>query len=223
MSEVNPVIASAVVAVALVVIPPVWGSSRHVVTLVHEAGHALIAVLTGRRLNAITLHSDTSGLTISSGRPTGTGMIATAAAGYLAPSALGLAGLMLVDADRTPWALWGFLVALAAILLFIRNGWGLVVVGLSGVAVAALTWRGSVEVQNFFALTFAWFLLVAGPRTVIDLWAHRRRVRSRTSDVDILARLTHVPAAVWNAAMLLLTVGALVLAARLVGWTGVHP
>ena len=42
---------------------------------------------TGRRLAGIRLHSDTSGLTVSRGKPTGIGMILTAAAGYTAPSA----------------------------------------------------------------------------------------------------------------------------------------
>jgi len=83
------------------------------VTLVHEAGHAVVAVLTGRRLNGIRLHSDTSGLTVSSGKPRGAGMIATAAAGYLAPAALGLGSVLLVDAGHTPWALYAGLATLA--------------------------------------------------------------------------------------------------------------
>ena len=72
-------------------------------------------------------------------------------------------------------------------------------------------------VQDFAALTFAWFLLIAAPRTVLDLWSHRRRSRTRTSDADILARLTHLPAAVWNLLFLLLTGGALGAAVWLVG------
>ena len=109
--------------------------------LVHEAGHAVVALATGRRLDGIRLHTDTSGLTVSSGRPRGPGMIATAGAGYLAPSVLGLAALSLVRADHTAWALYGVLAVLAGMLVFIRNGWGLVVVGLSGLAAAALTYR----------------------------------------------------------------------------------
>ena len=208
-------------AVVLTAAPPAWRVTRHLVTLVHEAGHALVAVATGRRLNAITLHTDTSGLTISSGKPRGPGMIATAAAGYLAPSALGLGGLALVDGGHTTWALWAFLAVLAAMLLFIRNGWGLVVVGFSGLVVVGLTYRAVTEVQDLAALTFAWFLLVAGARTVLDLFGHRRRTRSRTSDVDILARLTHVPAGLWNAVLLALTLAALAAGAWLVDWTGV--
>ena len=37
------------------------------VTIAHEGGHAVAALLTGRRLRGIRLHSDTSGLTLSAG------------------------------------------------------------------------------------------------------------------------------------------------------------
>ena len=44
---------------------------------------------TGRKLHGIRLHSDTSGLTLSAGRPTGPGMILTLLAGYVAPPLVG--------------------------------------------------------------------------------------------------------------------------------------
>src|SRR5690606_8345771 len=92
-------------AAALVFVPQAWQFSRHVATLVHEAGHAVLAVATGRRLNGIRLHSETSGLTVSTGRRTGAGMVATAAAGYPAPSLVGLGIVALVEYGRTTWAL----------------------------------------------------------------------------------------------------------------------
>ncbi|MGB5951233.1 MAG: M50 family metallopeptidase, partial [Ornithinimicrobium sp.] len=46
---------------------------RHGVTVLHEVGHAGIALLVGRRLSGIRLHSDTSGVTVSRGRPDGAG------------------------------------------------------------------------------------------------------------------------------------------------------
>jgi len=65
------VLGLAVVAAVLVLAPVAWPRTRHVVTLAHEGAHGLAAVLTGRRLAGIRLHSDTSGLTVSSGRPAG--------------------------------------------------------------------------------------------------------------------------------------------------------
>ncbi len=200
----------AAVGAALALLPWGWGAGRHVVTLVHEAGHALVAVLTGRRLNGVRLHRDTSGLTTSVGRPTGPGMVATAAAGYLAPSAFGLGLLALVSLDRTAWALWTALAVVAGMLVFIRNVFGLVVVGLAGAGVALLVWRTDPSAQGFAAVALSTFLLVGGPRTTVELWSSRRRSRSRTSDADVLARLTPLPAVAWNAGFVLLTLGALV-------------
>ena len=201
----------------LTVVPFAWEVTRHVVTLVHEAGHALVAVLTGRRLNGIRLHTDTSGLTVSSGRPRGPGMIATAAAGYLAPAVLGLTVIALVDSGHTAWAIYAALAVLGAMLGFIRNWFGLLVVLLSGAAVGLLVWRAPDDVQTFAASTVAWFLLLAAPRATVDLWSHRRRARTRTTDADVLARLTFLPAPVWNALFVLLTLAALAAAVRLVG------
>jgi len=204
------------VAAAAAFVPQAWAVTRHVATLVHEAGHAIVAVATGRRLNGIRLHSDTSGLTVSTGRRTGPGMVATAAAGYPAPSAVGLATIALVVHDHETWALALGLVILTAMVLFIRNWFGLLVVVLAGTAVALVTYRAGEELQGIALLTFGWFLLFAGPRTSLDLWGHRRRVSSRTSDADILARLTHLPAAVWNALFVAISAAAIVLAIRLV-------
>ena len=197
------------VGAALVVVPTAWRYARHAVTLVHELGHAGVAVATGRRLSGISLHADTSGLTVSRGKPRGPGMVATAAAGYLAPSVV---GLLLITAVRLGWvteALWVAIGLLAVTLVFIRNLFGLVVVLAAGAAVGVTASRADADLQVLLVASAAWFWLLAGPRTVVELWGHRRRSRTGTSDADVLARLTHVPAAVWNLVLLALTVAAL--------------
>lgn len=205
-------------AFALVAYGPVWAYTRHLVTLVHESGHALVALATGRQLNSVTLRANTSGLTVSSGRPTGPGMIATAAAGYLAPAAFGLIIAALVQSDRTMWALWISLAALALMLVHIRNWFGLLIVALAGMGVAAIVWRAPERLQLVAGLLVAWFLLFAAPRAAFELLAHRRRTRSRTTDADVLARLTHVPAMLWVIAFLSLNLGALALGAWWLGF-----
>src|SRR5690349_4205583 len=66
-----------------------WRLAGKVITIAHEGGHALVSVLSGRRLDGIRLHSDSSGVTYSRGRRTGPGLVLTAAAGYVMPSLLG--------------------------------------------------------------------------------------------------------------------------------------
>ena len=216
LTDIDPAWAAPLVGAALVVVPALWRHARHAVTLVHELGHASVAVLTGRRLTGIRLHRDTSGLTVSRGKPGGPGMVATAAAGHLAPSALGLVLVAVVAADLTPEALWVATGALVVTFVFVRNVFGAVVLLLAVAAVGAAAWRAESALQDAMALGAAWFLLLAGPRSVLELWSHRRRHRTGTTDADVLARLTHLPAAVWN--LLLLAAGAAALwpAARVV-------
>ena len=59
------VIVTGLVALGAVVPRTAWRLSRNAITIAHEGGHGLMALLTGRRLDGIRLHSDTSGLTVS--------------------------------------------------------------------------------------------------------------------------------------------------------------
>ncbi|MCH0541344.1 M50 family metallopeptidase [Streptomyces sp. MUM 203J] len=191
------VIATAVAALVATGPRPLWRLSRNAVTIAHEGGHGLVALLTGRRLEGIRLHSDTSGLTVSRGRPTGLGMILTAAAGYTAPSLLGLGGAWLLANGRITLLLWLATALLLAMLLMIRNMYGALTVILTGGAFLLVSWLTGPEVQAGFAYSAVWFLLLGGVRPVFELQARRRREGPSDSDADQLSRLTNVPAALW--------------------------
>jgi hypothetical protein len=208
------VLTCAAVALAAVLPRQTWAVARNVVTIAHEGGHALTAVATGRRLSSIRLHSDTSGLTVSVGKPTGPGMVVTMAAGYLAPSVLGLAGVGLLSAGHVTALLWVSLGLLAAMLIAIRNLFGVLSVVVTGAAVFAVSWFATAVVQAAFAYALTWFLLIAGPRPVFELQTKRRRGGAPDSDADQLARLTGIPGIAWVAAFTLLTVAALLAGAR---------
>lgn len=187
---------------------------RHLVTLIHEAGHALVAALVGRRLTGIRLHSDTSGVTLSRGRPGGPGMVATVLAGYPAPAVVGLAGALVLGAGYAAGLLWALVLTCALMLLLIRNLYGLWVVLATGSAVAALSWTGSPPVVTGTAYLVVWAVLLAAPRSVVELQRQRRRRGGSGSDVDQLARLTGIPAGVWIVLFWVLCVLCLALGAR---------
>lgn len=191
------VLATAAGALLLVLPWPVWRVTRTTVTLAHEGGHGLVALLTGRRLESIRLHSDTSGLTVSRGKPTGFGMILTSAAGYTAPSLLGLGGAALLGAGRVTALLWGATALLLAMLVMIRNLYGALTVVLTGAAFLLVSWLTGPEVRAAFAYLVVWFALFGGVRPVIELQRKRRRRGAPDSDADQLARLTHLPAFAW--------------------------
>ena len=89
-------LAAAAIALAVVLVPLSWRMTRTVVTIAHEGGHALVAVLVGRGLTGIRLHADTSGVTHSTGAGRGPGVVLMFLAGYVAPPLLGLGGAALV-------------------------------------------------------------------------------------------------------------------------------
>ncbi|MFJ4710729.1 M50 family metallopeptidase [Streptomyces sp. NPDC088785] len=191
------VIATGVVALAAIVPHTVWRFSRNAVTIAHEGGHGLVALLMGRRLDGIRLHSDTSGLTVSRGKPHGLGMILTAAAGYTAPPLLGLGGAALLGAGHITLLLWLATALLIAMLVMIRNAYGVLTVVVTGGAFLLVSWLAGPQVQAAFAYAVVWFLLLGGVRPAFELQSKRRRGGAGDSDADQLARLTHAPAGMW--------------------------
>ncbi|MFF8551775.1 M50 family metallopeptidase [Streptomyces sp. NPDC015501] len=191
------VVVTAVLALTAVVPDPLWRLARNTITIAHEGGHGLVALLTGRQLSGIRLHSDTSGLTVSRGKPTGIGMILTAAAGYTAPSLLGLGGAWLLTNGRITLLLWVATALLAVMLVMIRNVYGALTVILTGATFLLVSWLASSDVQAAFAYAVVWFLLLGGVRPPFELQSKRRHGGAPDSDADQLARLTNAPAVLW--------------------------
>ena len=204
-------------AVLLVIVPQAWKLTRHGITIVHEGGHGVVAALGGRRLQGIRLHSDTSGLTVSRGKPRGPGMVLTLLAGYTAPALLGLGAAWMLSIGHAVGLLWALLAALALLLVQIRNWFGLWSVAVTGALVFGVTWFGSPVVQGVFALLVTAFLLVGALRTVIELQVTRSRRGGAASDADQLARLSHLPGLFWVVVFFAVSAACLAAAARLLG------
>jgi len=201
-----------------------WRLASKVITIAHEGGHALVSVLSGRRLDGIRLHADSSGVTYSRGKRNGPGLVLTAAAGYVTPPLLGAGAAWLLAERHLTAMLWLALVLLAATFLAIRNAFGALAVLATAGGVFAVSYFASAAVQAGFAYLAAWFLLLGGMRPVLEL-PRRRRVRVRgpggarawagRSDADQLTRLTGVPSGLWVGLFMLVAVAALAVGARL--------
>jgi hypothetical protein len=228
------VAASAAVALLIVVSPPLWRLARIAITIAHESGHAAVSLLSGRRLEGIRLHADTSGETVSRGRRNGLGIVLTALAGYMTPPLLGAGASALLAAHRVTLLLSLLLVLLAVTLLMVRNWYGILAVLMTAGALFAVIWLADPALRAAFAYAVAWFLLFGGVRPIAELartrsravrWqagrhlAGRRLAASRSgagmSDADQLASLTGVPGGLWVTLFALVALGALVLGTRL--------
>lgn len=219
--------AAGVAALLIVATNRTWHLARNAITIAHEGGHALVSMLTGRRLEGIRLHADTSGVTYSRGRGTGIGITLTTAAGYVAPPLLGALAAWLLAAHHVTAMLWLLLALLAATFLAIRNLYGAFAVLVTAAAVCVVSLLAAAEVQAVFGYATAWFLLLGGTRPIIELQRERSRSARRgrgasQTDADQLARLTGVPGGVWVAVFGLVAIAALVLGARLLVPTALH-
>ncbi|MDQ6837639.1 MAG: M50 family metallopeptidase [Actinomycetota bacterium] len=203
------IVAMGAVAAVLVLARRAWAVTRHAVTIAHEAAHGVVALMGGRRLAGIRLHADSSGVTLSRGRPEGPGMVAMLAAGYLGPAVIGVAAAAILADRHAVGLLWGLLVLLALLLVQIRNFFGLWSVLVTGLAVFAVTWWLPSKDQSAFAYLITWFLLLGALRSVVDLVGRRRGHRGLVSDPDQLARITPLPAGAWVALLVLATTAAL--------------
>ena len=219
---------SGVVALAVVLDRRSWHVARNAITIAHEGGHALVSLLTGRKLEGIRLHSDTSGVTYSRGRRDGLGITLTTFAGYVSPPVLGALAAWLLAAHHVTAELWLLLALLAATFLAIRNIYGALAVLVTLGAVCAVSLLTSPALQAVFSYATAWFLLLGGVRPVFEL--HRERSRSYRrgggrggrTDADQLARLTGVPGGVWVLVFGVVAVAALVLGTRLLIPVALH-
>ncbi len=214
---------AALAALVVVVNTGSWRVAGKVITIAHEGGHALVSVLSGRRLDGIRLHTDSSGVTYSRGRRTGPGLVLTAAAGYVMPSLLGAGAAWLLAARHLTAMLWLALVLLAATFLAIRNLFGALAVLLTAGAVFAVSYYATPAVQAGFAYLAAWFLLFGGVRPVLELARGRNRRWARGSDADQLARLTGAPAGLWITLFVLVAFAALIVGVGLLTPPGWHP
>jgi len=203
------VVGCGVMALVLVGWHRTWPWIRLAVTVVHEAGHALVAVLVGRRLAGIKVHSDTSGVTVSRGRPRGPGMVVMLMAGYLAPAVLGLLAALLFVHGHALALLWLLIAVLLGVLVWVRNGYGLLTVLALGAGLAAVTKYAGAHGQAVLACLVAWVLLLAAPRPLVDL-LRRSKASRRGSDPDQLARLTRIPTVLWILLLLVASLAGLV-------------
>lgn len=201
----------------LAVIPFTWRWLRYLATWVHEAGHATMALLTGRKVTSMKVAADSSGETVYWGSR-GFGAFLTTLAGYPAPAVLGCLIVVGVGLGRFHLVVAGLLAVVLIFLPVQRSGRALWWALLLGGCTAALLWLPDGWAQALL-LGLGGFLLAATPRAL----AAQRRARAadrrlatpssaRDTDADLLARMSHVPAVAWEGGFLIATVALMLVA-----------
>ncbi len=199
------------------VVSPAWRVARGWVTLAHEVGHALAAIVAEARVRRIRVELDTSGVTEWSGtsvsRRIPRGFVAWW--GYPAP---GLGAVLLGVAVRTGHEVVGLaalaVAAVVVLAIWIRSAWGVaLVVVLAGAAGAGAA--GGDDVAAAVAVGIGALWAVGGVRAAAS--AAPRTRRGDGSDQATLAQVLWLPVGFWSATMVVMaavtTLGAAVLVA----------
>jgi hypothetical protein len=175
-------------AIAAVLVLGLWSLTGHVITIAHEGAHAVMAVLLGARISQVRLNRDRTGSTMSTRALV---QLPVAAAGYIGPSAFGLAGSGLIMHGKADAMLWISLVLLGLLLLTTANWFGRFILVVIGAMLFATLQQGSPGVRLLVACAWVWLLLIGG---LLHVWHHRRG----GADFADLRRMTLVvPAFVW--------------------------
>jgi Peptidase M50B-like len=190
-------------ALAAVGIQEIWLVTRHVSTIAHEGAHAIVSSAIGRKIQGVTLRPNAEGETKMAGGKAA-GSVTIGVAGYLGPSAFGLGAAKLIQTGHSDAVLWLTLLLLAALLLMVRNAFGLVPILVTGVLLYIVARYSSVNTDSVVACGVTWFLLLSGVRVVADHGIN-------ASDAGKLAGITRIGPGIWMWFWLILTVGALIL------------
>jgi Peptidase M50B-like len=176
-------------AVFAVIMLPTRLVARHVTTMAHEGAHALVSWAFGAKVESVTMKSDGSGLT-KRAIPGSLGDFLITFAGYIGPSAFGLAAAKLISIGHIVAVLWLALLLLAALLITVRNFFALCVVLVTGFVLYLFARHASVAMQTVLAYVITWFLLLSGLGDVL-------RYKGRDGDAPTAAEKTHLPSWLW--------------------------
>jgi hypothetical protein len=187
-------------AVALSLPRTTWRYFGLLATVTHELGHAFAALMTGQRLGGIRLSLDHSGTTTTySRRPLAA--VWSTFWGYPVPAVVGAAMVWSGFSGWGPAAMSVGTLILLASFLFLRNGIGLLITAGAVLAAVLLVLFVPPDFNGHVMIVLGLALLVAAVRDLAKLGNVHLRHRNRlaTSDAHLLARATHIPAAVWIA------------------------
>ena len=186
-------------ALIVVITPPVWQVVRLGVTLVHELGHAGVGIVVGRQFTGFVLRGDMSGHAVTRGPARGVGRVVSTWAGYPMPALLGAAVVWAALRGWSAPVITAMIVILLLALIRVRSALTVLVV------LAALAWLGALWWWRSDTLQ-PQVLLGLGCVLLVGAWRHLSAVlgdHSSGSDPGVLAALSHVPRAVWNASFVL--------------------
>jgi hypothetical protein len=185
--------------------PALWKIATHAETVVHEAAHAMVGLVAGRRIRRVEINPNGGGSTRLVPQA-GFGYGVATFAGYVGPSAVGLLAAWLISVGRIVAVLWLGGLLLAAMVLMVRNFFGGIVILACGALLYAILRYATAGVETAIAYGVTWFLLLSAPKDALRVAKKPKDV----ADAKILAGMTILWPSAWCFLWLVGTIAALV-------------
>ncbi len=169
------------------------------VVFFHEISHGIAAILTGGSVESITVSADQGGLAMTRGGS----RFLTLNAGYLGSLLWGsllIIGSSWARRDKLLTGALGLMMGFVTIF-YVRNMFGFAFgAAMTAALLAAARWLHN-DVNDFILKVIG---VTSCGYAVLDIWSDVM-VRSSRSDARMLAELTLIPASVWGAAWIVLS------------------
>lgn len=187
------------IAFILLKIPVVGNYIEIINTLIHESGHAIIALF-GGNVETISLFMNSEGLTLSH-QSTWIGSFFTSLAGYIFSSFMAFLSFMLISKRKETLLidiLIGFIVL--NLIFWVRNLYGMFWLVSFGLIFLYLLIKGSPKFRNHLLLLIASIILVASVKSAYEILLISFFQPNSAGDAGNLSRLTgFIPVQIWGA------------------------
>jgi Peptidase M50B-like len=179
---------------------PIIGKYFSIVnTLIHETGHALMALLTGGKVQKIQLFSNTEGAAWTS-NPHWLGRVLTSLAGYVFSSATACLFLYFISIEKYDYILYILITILGLGLLFwIRNLYGFFWITTFCAGFGYLLWAGNATIIQYVLLFITAVIFVQSIISAFEILYLSFKDSHNAGDATNLARATYIiPAQIWG-------------------------
>ncbi|MEH7352083.1 M50 family metallopeptidase [Neobacillus drentensis] len=186
-----------ILAILLIHVPILGNYVKVINTLIHESGHALIALL-GGNVERISLFMNSEGATFSN-QSTWIGSFFTSLAGYTFASFMAFLSFLLIRKKKETLLidiLLGFI--FLNLIFWVRNPYGIFWLCSFAVSFLILLIKGSQCLRDRLLLLIAAILLVDSVKSAFEICYLSVLQPQAAGDAANLAQLTIIPAPIWG-------------------------
>jgi len=179
-------------------IPVIGKYFRVIDTLIHESGHALVALLTSGKVLKIELFQNTSGTTLTQSKSK-VSQFFTALAGYPFASAVSYILFYLIKSENYSWVFITFSAfTLLSLILWVRNWYGIFwLITFGGLIVLFYYLKQDLYIFCFTLFVSAILLFDSAIKCFQLVYLSFTKPKD-AGDAANLKKLTHIPAFLWT-------------------------